>query len=116
MWDTGGEEKMRPLFRHYYGNSSAVIFVVDSNDRDRVGQAQAELELLLREDELRDATFLILANKQDLPRALSARELTDRLATPALTTRRWHLQLTCATTGEGLLEGIEWLYQNLPHR
>lgn len=41
-----------------------VIFVVDSNDRERVSEAQDELFKMLLEDELRDAVVLVLANKQ----------------------------------------------------
>lgn len=45
-----------------------LIFVVDSNDRERVGEARDELNRMLGEDELRDATLLVFANKQ-VPRA-----------------------------------------------
>ena len=41
-----------------------LIFVVDSNDRDRVGEAKEELFRMLNEDELRDAVLLVFANKQ----------------------------------------------------
>lgn len=41
-----------------------LIFVVDSNDRERVGEARDELNRMLGEDELRDATLLVFANKQ----------------------------------------------------
>lgn len=41
-----------------------LIFVVDSNDRERVGEAREELMRMLAEDELRDAVLLIFANKQ----------------------------------------------------
>ncbi len=41
-----------------------LIFVVDSNDRERVGEARDELQRMLSEDELRDAILLIFANKQ----------------------------------------------------
>ena len=37
MWDVGGQDKLRPLWRHYFQNTNGVIFVVDSNDRDRSG-------------------------------------------------------------------------------
>ena len=43
---------------------SGLIFVVDSNDRERVGEARDELQRMLAEDELRDAVLLIFANKQ----------------------------------------------------
>lgn len=44
-----------------------LIFVVDSNDRERVGEAREELMRMLAEDELRDAVLLIFANKQVKP-------------------------------------------------
>ena len=54
VWDVGGQDKIRPLWRHYYANTQGVIFVVDSNDRDRVGEARDELHRMLNEDELRE--------------------------------------------------------------
>jgi ADP-ribosylation factor family len=36
VWDVGGQDKIRPLWRHYYQNTQGIIFVVDSNDRDRI--------------------------------------------------------------------------------
>lgn len=67
MWDVGGQDKIRPLWRHYFQNTQGIIFVVDSNDRDRIGEAREELQRMLNEDELRDAILLVFANKQDLP-------------------------------------------------
>lgn len=67
MWDVGGQDKIRPLWRHYFQNTQGIIFVVDSNDRDRVVEAREELQKMLNEDELRDALLLVFANKQDLP-------------------------------------------------
>jgi ADP-ribosylation factor 1/2 len=66
VWDVGGQDKIRPLWRHYYMNTQAVIFVVDCNDRDRILEAKDELHRMLNEDELRDATLLVFANKQVL--------------------------------------------------
>ena len=67
VWDVGGQDKIRPLWRHYFQNTQGIIFVVDSNDRDRVPEAREELQRMLNEDELRDALLLVFANKQDLP-------------------------------------------------
>ena len=64
VWDVGGQDKIRPLWRHYFQNTQGLIFVVDSNDRERVGEARDELHRMLQEDELRDAVILIFANKQ----------------------------------------------------
>jgi ADP-ribosylation factor 1/2 len=63
----GGQDKIRPLWRHYFQNTQGIIFVVDSNDRDRIVEAREELQRMLNEDELRDALLLVFANKQDLP-------------------------------------------------
>merc|ERR1739841_470749 len=52
VWDVGGQDKIRPLWRHYYQNTQGVIFVVDSNDRERISEAAEELQKMLREDEL----------------------------------------------------------------
>ena len=64
VWDVGGQDKIRPLWKHYFQNTQGLIFVVDSNDRERVGEAREELVKMLDEDELRDAIVLIFANKQ----------------------------------------------------
>lgn len=77
VWDVGGQDKIRPLWRHYFQNTQGIIFVVDSNDRDRVVEAREELQRMLNEDELRDALLLVFANKQDLPVSTPCRENSD---------------------------------------
>ena|SRR3990167_7703970 len=111
VWYVGGQDKIRPIWRHYYQNTQCLIFifVVDSNDKDRVQEANEELQKMLREDELRDATLLVFANKQDLPNAMSVSEITDKLGLHSLGSRKWYIQATCATTGDGLYEGLDWL-------
>lgn len=104
---------LRPARRHYYQNTQGVIFVVDSNDRDRVGEARDELHRMLNEDELREAVLLVFANKQDLPNAMNAAEITDKLGLHSLRQRNWYIQSTCATTGDGLYEGLDWLSTSL---
>eukprot|EP01105_Mastigella_eilhardi_P003435 TRINITY_DN1439_c0_g1_i2.p1 TRINITY_DN1439_c0_g1~~TRINITY_DN1439_c0_g1_i2.p1 ORF type:complete len:201 (+),score=80.93 TRINITY_DN1439_c0_g1_i2:64-603(+) len=109
MWDVGGQDKIRPLWHHYFQNSQGLIFVVDSNDRERVSEAKEELQKMLSEDELRDAALLVFANKQDLPQAMSVAEVTDKLGLHNLRTRKWYMQAACATSGDGLYEGLDWL-------
>ena len=211
VWDVGGQDKIRPLWRHYFQNTQGLIFVVDSNDRDRAGEARDELHRMLNEvreggeggggrggagggagarratwgwdvdwiarrrrvggggpgakresrgekrqtaaaapnrnpdqpratphpppppsplirhrdpantqniqqnnqpnqqDELRNAVLLVFANKQDLPNAMTAAEITDKLGLHSLRQRQWYIQSTCATSGEGLYEGLDWL-------
>ncbi|KAI1823978.1 ADP-ribosylation factor family-domain-containing protein [Xylaria intraflava] len=113
VWDVGGQDKIRPLWRHYFQNTQGIIFVVDSNDRDRIVEAREELQRMLNEDELRDAILLVFANKQDLPNAMNAAEITDKLGLHSLRNRAWYIQSTCATSGDGLYEGLEWLATTL---
>jgi len=113
VWDVGGQDKIRPLWRHYFQNTQGLIYVVDSNDRDRINEASDELAKMLREEELREATVLVFANKQDLPNAMSVSDLTDKLRLHSLTNRRWFIQSCCATSGDGLYEGLDWLSSTL---
>jgi ADP-ribosylation factor protein 6 len=66
VWDVGGQDKIRPLWRHYYTGTQGLVFVVDSQDRDRIGEAQQELHRILSDREMRDCLLLVFANKQDL--------------------------------------------------
>lgn len=113
VWDVGGQDKIRPLWRHYYQNTQGLIFVIDSNDRDRIGEARDELNKMLNEDEMREAILLVYANKQDLPNAMSAAEITEKLKLSEMRNRQWYIQSCCATSGDGLYEGLDWLTNNI---
>jgi GTPase SAR1 family protein len=69
---------MRPLWRHYYQDADALIFMIDSNDRERIGEAEVELNKTLKEDLLQNICVLVVANKQDLPNAMSVAEVLKR--------------------------------------
>merc|ERR1719333_543246 len=87
VWDVGGQDKIRRLWRHYYQGTHGAIFVVDSSDRDRIEDAREEIDMMLREDEMRDAVLLVLANKHDLPGAMSSAEVGDKLGLHAMRNR-----------------------------
>ena len=86
-----------------------LIFVVDSNDKERISEARDELHKLLKNSELSNAKLMVFANKQDLAKVSTAKEVTDRLHLSQLKQREWHVQACSATTGEGLREGLDWL-------
>mmetsp|Transcript_49640 Transcript_49640/g.106344 ORF Transcript_49640/g.106344 Transcript_49640/m.106344 type:complete len:182 (+) Transcript_49640:54-599(+) len=109
IWDVGGQLKLRKLWRHYSVGTQGVIFLVDSSDLDRAEDAREELQSLLQDDDLRDACLLVYANKQDLPQALPPAEVAAKLGLNAMLHRPWFIQSTCATRGEGIHEGLEWL-------
>ena len=70
LWDVGGQDKIRPLWRHYYTGTQGLIFVVDCADRDRIDEARQELHRIINDREMREAIILIFANKQDLPEGM----------------------------------------------
>eukprot|EP01064_Diplonema_japonicum_P003447 TRINITY_DN1221_c1_g1_i5.p1 TRINITY_DN1221_c1_g1~~TRINITY_DN1221_c1_g1_i5.p1 ORF type:complete len:184 (+),score=64.26 TRINITY_DN1221_c1_g1_i5:1070-1621(+) len=113
MWDIGGQDKLRPLWRHYFSGSDGIIFVIDSNDKDRIKIAADELRKLTSDEDLNDAHLLVFANKQDLPNAMTTAEITDKLGLHSLRGREWYIQGACAATGEGLYEGLDWLANSL---
>ncbi|KAL7058399.1 hypothetical protein AAHC03_017262 [Spirometra sp. Aus1] len=97
------------IFRY----SSGFIFVVDSNDQERIDEAREELHRMLSDEGLRETPLLVFANKQDLPNAMQAGEVTQRLGLSAFQGRQWHVQATCAISGTGLYEGLDWLCNTL---
>lgn len=111
--NVGAHDKVLPVLRNYFQNIQGLIFLVDSNDRgDRVNAARDELHRMLNEDAPRDAVLLV-ANKKDLPNTVSAAEITDELGLRSLVQLQWHVQTTCATSEEGLYEGLDWLLNNI---
>lgn len=137
VFDVGGQAKVsrsfsafilsqiRALWKHYYLNTQGIIFVVDSNDPDRIADggfnlifhlifsAREELHRMLQEEDLRDAVLLVFANKQDLPNASSPAEITESLQLHSVKGRPWYIQATCAKNGDGLCEGLDWLSRSL---
>lgn len=67
VWDVGGQDKIRPLWRHYYSGTQGLIFVVDSSDTARLEEARSELHKIINDREMKDALLLVFANKQDVP-------------------------------------------------
>ncbi|OWF37870.1 ADP-ribosylation factor-like [Mizuhopecten yessoensis] len=109
-WDIGGRGNIRPLYRHYYSGTSAFVFVVDSNDKERIESAREELHRTVKEESLKDVVLVVVANKQDISGALTPLEISEKM--DINTIRKSHLCEvfgTTATTGEGLYEMLDWL-------
>ena len=89
VWDMGGQDRIRQLWRHYYKNAQALIFVVDSADEERLKEAKEELHKLMQEDELQ--------------------QIADGLDLTSLEGRVWYIQACSASTGDGVSDGLDWL-------
>lgn len=113
MWDLGGQESSRASWATYYKQTNAIIMVIDSTDRDRVGLIKAELERMLQNDTLKTAVLLLFANKQDVKGAMKVAEISDALGLHNIKDHGWHIQESCALTGFGLPEGMDWIANNI---
>lgn len=114
IWDVGGQQKIRPLWKHYFFNTQAVIFVVDSSNRDRLAESCNELAKLVQEKELKEASLLIFANKQDVDNCISIESITENFGLFKLCCNRsWHIQACDVKSGFGLQDGIEWLSRQM---
>ncbi|EUC35566.1 hypothetical protein COCCADRAFT_34943 [Bipolaris zeicola 26-R-13] len=130
VWDVGGQDKIRPLWRHYFSGmlgrhgtvpgrrvnmrTQGLIFVIDSNDRARIEEAKTELTRIIQDREMKDALLLVFANKQDLSGAMRPKEVSDLLQLDKIAKDHvWKVEPSCATTGEGIFEGLAWLSNNV---
>jgi len=109
--------------------TQGLIFVIDSSDRNRMDEARQELHRIINDREMKDSLLLVFANKQDLAEgklplslfsstmltspAMKPQEVTDALQLTKLKDKVWYVVPSCATTGEGLLEGLAWLSNNV---
>jgi len=83
VWDIGGQKAIRPYWKHYFDNTDALVFVIDSADVKRIEDAGRELASLLDEEKLSGVPVLIFANKQDLTHAMTAEEVSSHDSQPA---------------------------------
>jgi len=116
VWDIGGQEKIRGLWRHYYQNTDALVYVVDAADHERLEESSEELQRVLSDDLMRDVAVLVYANKQDLPNALTPAQIAKGLKLDSERRRLWHVQGSNAVKGDGLFDGMAWLQDALKQR
>lgn len=116
VWDVGGQVTIRSYWRNYFEATDGLIWVIDSTDKMRMNDCKKELHSLLKQEKLCGATLLIFCNKQDLEGALTASEIRDYLELDKISTRHWALIPCSAKTGEGLIEGIDWMVADISSR
>lgn len=126
LWDVGGQSTIRAYWRNYFEQTDGIIWVVDSADIGRMDDCRGELERLLLEERLAGATLLVLANKQDLPGALRAKDMATHLGISESTgqNRHWKISPCCAlgttnssdASDEMLVRSIEWLVSDIGSR
>ncbi|KAM0933085.1 putative small GTP-binding protein [Dioscorea sansibarensis] len=111
FWDLGGQIGLRTIWEKYYEEAHAIIYVIDAASPSTFESSKSALEKVLRNEDLRGAPLLILANKQDLPGAVSAEELARYLDLKELDERLYMFEAISAYDGMGIKNSIEWLVE-----
>jgi ADP-ribosylation factor protein 1 len=110
VWDVGGSDRLKPLWRQYYEGTDAYIFMIDANDLDRLEEACDRLWELLSDKQASGRPLLVIANKQDLPNALGIVAVTEALGLQSLRDRPWYVASGSALHLDGnILDGLQWL-------
>ncbi len=118
LWDVGGGyllgSGVSHMWKHYYKESHAVVYVVDSSDIDRMEQAKTNIQVMSEEEDLAKKPFLVFTNKQDLSKAISPNDIVEKFDLKnKLVGREWRVQGSSAIQGKGLKDGFDWLAEVL---
>ena len=132
FWDLGGQEELQALWDKYYQvrnlktwspdspsqkhllqECHAIIYVVDSSDRERIEQSKETFNAMIKNENVRGVPLLVAANKQDLVDCMGVREVKPLFeANLELVGAREVMTLaTSGLTGDGVVEGIDWVAQ-----
>lgn len=112
-WDVGGQESSRQVWDVYFINSDAIVYVIDCNDFDNAEDSKTQFYKLLSNEALKNAVILIFANKQDLPTAKKVEDVVLFYELDTVKDHVWHIQPCSGKTGDGLVEGMKWLSDQL---
>lgn len=118
MWDVGGQDRIRPLWRHYFPKTNALIYVIDSSDLERLEESKTHLEKVIHElntvATAKGFLLLVFANKQDIPGAKTPKEISVFLNLNKLLDKDqlYAVMGTNALSGQGLIEGLSWVSNN----
>ncbi|KAB8346181.1 hypothetical protein FH972_023227 [Carpinus fangiana] len=90
-WDVGGQPRFRDMWERYCRDANAIVFVVDSTDREALPVVKEELHMLLGKHGLENIPLLVLGNKSDLPGKLSVDDLIEALDLKSVS----HREVSC---------------------
>lgn len=110
FWDLGGHANFRKVWKNYYSELQGIMYVVDAADPPRLEEVKQALDEVVSFEELTGVPILCMANKQDLPNAMSCEELSRALDLERrLGDRPHHVHPCSALRQNGLEAGIRWL-------
>ncbi|XP_039739526.1 ADP-ribosylation factor-like protein 8A isoform X1 [Pteropus medius] len=87
LWDIGGQPRFRSMWERYCRGVSAIVYMVDAADQEKIEASKNELHNLLDKPQLQGIPVLVLGNKRDLPGALDEKELIEKMNLAAIQDR-----------------------------
>ncbi len=115
LFDVSGAYQHPKYFGHYFKDTKGLVFVVDSADVGRVEEARSTLHVILAHGDLKDVVLLVLANKQDVGE-MDVDEVIRRMELENIQGSEWRCQGMTAVSGQGLIEGWDWMVKKLEDR
>ena len=91
----------------FFSFSQGLLFIVDSADSDRLAEAREELFGIIKSPEMNRCPVVVVANKQDLPGALTTSQIADQLDLVKIRDREWFIQGACASACDGIYEAMQ---------
>ena len=116
IYDVGGHERIRPLWTHYYEDTSGIIFVVDSANEQKLEEAGSVFRKLAFEEKLEKLPILILANKQDVSGALPPKKLAEIMEINQIDNHKIKVIKTSATQGKGMDKVMDWFVERIQNK
>eukprot|EP00158_Paraphelidium_tribonemae_P001168 Partr_v1_DN24058_c0_g1_i1_m34685 putative adp-ribosylation len=115
FWDLGGQTDLQSIWQSYYAECHAIVFMIDSTDKERLEEVQKVFQKIILNDEAEGVPVLMLANKQDMPLALKVEEIKEIFNHIALTlgARDSKVLPVSALHGEGVRDSVEWLHTRI---
>ena len=114
IWDVGGSEKIRPLWKHYLCNTNGLIWVYDISKKETYEESQNELKFILNNPDTKsDTPLLIIANKSDLNE--EGNLINDYIngIQDCLNNRPYFIKDCNCDNLDSYKDGLDWLYNNM---
>lgn len=111
LWDMGGQDALRTLWKDYFLSCHGIVYVVDSEDEDRLLDSRDVFLKVISHVQTADLPLLVFANKRDSDRAGDLKRIKGIFKECAdVIGQRDCVVLPCsALKAEGLEDGVEWI-------
>jgi len=112
LWDIGGQPRFRGMWERYCRGVNAIVYVVDSADREKFEQSKQALLDLINKPPLAKIPLLVLANKNDLPTSASADEIIEVLDLKSIQGREVCCYSISAKNSVNIDITLDWLIKH----